>query len=175
MRFHPLDVPGAFLVEVEPSTDERGLFARTFDAEAFRQAGLPLVTSQSSLAFNRTAGTIRGLHWQDDPTPEVKLVRCTRGAVLDVLVDRRLASAGATTTVELSAESRAALYVPPFVAHGYQTLVDDTELTYDIEGRYDPGAGRGLRYDDPALGLTWPLPVSVISERDRAWPLLDCS
>ena len=172
MRFLPLDVPGAYLVEPDPSLDERGLFARTYDAELFRAAGLPLTTSQSIVAYNHLAGTIRGLHWQDEGAPETKLVRCTRGAVLDVLVDRRPASAGVTASIQLSADDRRAVYVPPMVAHGYQTLADATELTYDIEGSYAPSAARGLRFDDPALGLSWPLPVTVVSARDRAWPLL---
>lgn len=172
MRFVAMDVPGAFLIELDHLSDERGFFARTFDAAAFDAAGAPLRPTQSSIAYNHRAGTIRGMHWQDEPSPETKLVRCTRGGVLDVLIDRRPESLGSTVTVELSAENRRMLYVPPLVAHGYQTLVDDTELTYDMEGDYDAGAARGVRYDDPAFGVVWPLPVTLISERDRSWELV---
>jgi dTDP-4-dehydrorhamnose 3,5-epimerase len=167
-------IPGVVVVEVELLQDERGFFARTFDRDQFRAAGLEPTVAQASIAHNRLAGTVRGMHLSAAPSREAKLVRCTRGAVLDVVVDLREGSATylQSVSVELSGENRRALYVPPLVAHGYQTLLDDTELTYQISESYAPGRERGVRFDDPALGLTWPLAVSSISEKDTQWPLL---
>jgi dTDP-4-dehydrorhamnose 3,5-epimerase len=131
--------------------------------------------AQANVSFNHRAGTVRGMHWQQPPHAEPKLVRCTRGAVLDVVVDMREHSPTRLqhVAVQLSEHNRRALYVPPYFAHGYQTLVDGSEVVYQVGGEYVPGAERGLRHDDPALGIDWPLPVSVISAKDRAWPLLD--
>jgi dTDP-4-dehydrorhamnose 3,5-epimerase len=164
---------GARILEIERHVDERGFFARTFCARELEKAGLETAIAQSSLAYNHKRGTLRGMHWQADPAAEVKLIRCTRGAVWDVIIDLRPESAtyGRHLGVELSAESRRTLYVPKGFANGYQTLTDDAELAYQLSAFYTPSAQRGLRYDDPAFAIEWPLPVSVISERDRGWPL----
>ncbi len=163
------------VVDVERRDDERGFFARTFSRDEFLAAGPEPLVEQMSVSWSRRPGTLRGLHVRTAASPEAKLVRCTRGAVLDVLVDVRPDSPTCLRSfaVELPADNRRAVYVPPPVAHGHQTLVDDCELTYAMSAAHVPEAERGLRYDDPALGLTWPLPVTVLSERDASWPLLD--
>lgn len=175
MRLTPLDLPGVVLVQQERREDERGYFARSFDRATFADAGLDVRIEQCSVVRNARAGTVRGMHWQAAPDLESKLVRVTAGAVLDVVVDLRPDSPTylRSVAVELTAADGDALYVPPLVAHGYQTLRDGTELTYQMSAAHAPESARGLRYDDPALGLDWPLPVSVIAERDRGWPLLD--
>jgi dTDP-4-dehydrorhamnose 3,5-epimerase len=174
MRYTGTAVAGVVIVELEERRDERGMFARVFDAEEFQAHGLEPHVAQANLSTNRTAGTLRGLHRQRRPHAEGKLVRCTAGAVLDVAVDVRPDSPtrGRHVTVELTAENRRALFVPPYVAHGYQTLVDDSEVLYLVSGRYVPGAEEGFRYDDPAFGIAWPLPVSSVSDKDAAWPLV---
>jgi dTDP-4-dehydrorhamnose 3,5-epimerase len=171
MRFHPLDVDGAFLVEFDVHSDERGHFTRTFDAEEFADHGLSPDLAQGSSSFNRRAGTIRGMHWQCAPATETKLVRCTRGAVWDTIVDVRPESPtyGRVASVELAPDSPTALYVPACCAHGFQTLADATEVTYAISACYSPEHGRGIRFDDPAFAIEWPLAVTAISPRDRAW------
>jgi dTDP-4-dehydrorhamnose 3,5-epimerase len=168
-------IEGVAVVELELREDERGFFARTFSADEFRAAGLEPIVEQCNLSFNHRAGTLRGMHRQIAPHPEAKLVRCTRGAVIDIIVDMRDDSPTRLqhVAVELTAENRRALYVPPYFAHGYMTLTDGAEVQYQVSGAYAPAAERGLRYDDPALGLEWPLPVAVISEKDAAWPLLE--
>lgn len=175
MRITPTALAGAVLVELELRADDRGFFARSFCREEFAAAGLEPAVEQCNVSFNHRAGTLRGMHLQVAPATEAKLVRCTAGAVLDTIVDLRPDSETylGSWSVELSATNRRALYVPPMFAHGYQTLVDATEVTYQVSQAYTPGAERGLRYDDPALGLSWPLPVSIISEKDATWPLLD--
>jgi len=171
----PTAVPGPVLVDLERREDERGFFARTFCREEFAAAGLEPVVEQANLSFNHRAGTLRGMHLQVAPAEEAKLVRCTRGAIVDVVVDLREGSPTrySHVAVELTADNRRALYVPPMFAHGYQTLVDDTEVVYQVSAAYTPGTERGLRHDDPALGITWPLPVTVISAKDASWELLD--
>jgi dTDP-4-dehydrorhamnose 3,5-epimerase len=168
------DIEGVAVIDLETRDDHRGFFARTFDRQEFVDAGLEPLVEQCNLSFNHTAGTLRGMHFQVAPHPETKLVRCTRGAIVDIIVDMRPGSPTRLqhVQVELTAENRRALYVPPYFAHGYQTLVDGAEVTYQVSGAYTPAAERGLRYDDPDLGLSWPLPVSVISDKDGAWPLL---
>jgi dTDP-4-dehydrorhamnose 3,5-epimerase len=168
-------IEGVAIVELELRSDDRGFFARSFSAAEFAQAGLESVVEQCNVSFNHKAGTVRGMHRQIAPHPEAKLVRCTRGSILDIIVDLRDGSPtkGQHVAVELTADNRRALYVPPYFAHGYQTLVDDTEVTYQVSGSYAPEAERGLRHDDPALGLEWPLATSVISEKDRSWALLE--
>jgi len=168
------DIAGVAVIDLDLREDHRGFFARTFDRQEFVDAGLEPVVEQCNLSFNYAAGTLRGMHFQVSPHPETKLVRCTRGAIVDIIVDMRPDSPTRLqhVQVELTAENRRALYVPPYFAHGYQTLVDGTEVTYQVGGAYTPAAERGLRHDDPDLGLTWPLPVSVISDKDRSWPLL---
>jgi dTDP-4-dehydrorhamnose 3,5-epimerase len=174
MIFEPLPIPGAFRIRLRPVADERGFFARRFCAETFRDHGLETDFVQRSVSFNIRRGTLRGLHYQASPHAETKLVRCTRGAAFDVLVDLRPGSPGRGTWhgEEISADSGTVLYIPAGVAHGFQTLMEDTEIDYEITPAYVPGAVRGIRFDDPALAIDWPISDAVISERDRALPLL---
>ena len=174
LRFIPTDFAGVVLVEPERHADERGYFARSFCTEEFAAAGLTADFPQSSLSFNRVAGTVRGMHFQRPPHAETKLVRCARGAIFDVVVDLRPGEAtnGQWRGFELTAENSHALYIPPGLAHGFQTLEDASEVLYMITPAFRPGQDDGLRPDDPTIGLSWPLPVSVISGKDRAWPLL---
>jgi dTDP-4-dehydrorhamnose 3,5-epimerase len=175
MKFLETELEGAYIIEIEPRGDSRGFFARTFCQKEFADHGLNTFIMQSNLAFNATKGTLRGMHFQYPPAAETKLVRCTRGAILDIIVDLRPES---TTylqhiEVELSADNYRALYVPERFAHGYQVLEDVTETSYQVGEFYTPGLEGGLRYDDPRLGLTWPLPVGEISPKDAGWSLLD--
>lgn len=172
MIFTPTSLAGAWLVEPERMVDERGFFARTFCAAEMAAHGLPPQVAQCSIAWNRERGTVRGLHYPEPPHAEAKLVRCTRGAIYDVLVDLRPGSVSYKRhfAVELTADNRRQLWVPPGCAHGYQTLLPDTEVAYQMTEPYAPAAGRGVRWDDPAFGVPWPLPVTVISERDRGYP-----
>ena len=176
MIFTETRLRGAFVVDVEPHDDERGFFARVWDGEEFAAQGLDARVSQASLAYNHLAGTLRGLHYQIAPYAETKLVRCTHGAIWDVVVDLRRDSPTFLewVGVELSAENRRTLYVPEQFAHGYQTLVDASEVWYQMSAPYAPEAARGLRWDDPKLAIEWP-PAErrVISERDAGWPDLD--
>ncbi len=174
MRLVPTGIAGAVLVELDRHEDERGFFARSFDAEEFAAAGLEPAVAQCNISFNITAGTLRGMHYQDEQAPEPKLVRCTRGAVWDIIVDMRPDSPTRLqhVAVELSEDNALALYIPPYFAHGFQTLLDETEVFYQMGQRFVPGAGMGLRYDDPKLGLHWPMAVSVIAPKDLEWPLL---
>jgi dTDP-4-dehydrorhamnose 3,5-epimerase len=174
MRFEPTRLSGAFIVEPEPHEDSRGSFARTFCAREFSEQGLASVFVQSSISFNRKRGTLRGLHYQLPPACEVKLVRCTAGALYDVIVDLRPGSPTYLQHigVELTARNRRAVYVPEMFAHGLQTLEDDTEVFYEINAFYAPDKATGIRYDDPQLLINWPLPVAAIAERDRNWPSL---
>lgn len=175
MKLTPTAVDGAFIVDIDALEDDRGLFARMYDAEIFRAHGLEPTVAQGNLSFNHRAGTLRGMHLQVPPYAEAKLVRCTAGAIVDVAVDIRPDSPtrGHSVMVELTAENRRALYIPPYVAHGYQTLVDASEVSYLVSGPYAPGGERGYRHDDPAFGLVWPQPVAVISEKDATWPLIE--
>ena len=165
---------GPAIIDLELREDDRGFFARSFDRAEFAAAGLEPVVEQCNVSFNHRAGTLRGMHFQVAPATEAKLVRCTAGAVLDIVVDVREGSPTYLqhVAVELTAANRRSLYVPPMFAHGYQTLVDGAEVTYQVSEAYTPGTERGLRHDDPALGLSWPLPVSTISDKDASWPLL---
>lgn len=174
MIFTETRLSGAFIIDPEPRGDERGLFARTFCQHEFAAHGLKVEVAQTNLSFNHRAGTLRGLHFQRPPAAETKLVRCTRGAIVDVIVDLRPGSPTylGHVAVELSEDNRRALYVPELFAHGYQTLTDGAEVTYQVGEFYTPGAEGGLRHDDPRLGISWPLPVSVISGKDAGWPLL---
>lgn len=177
MKFTPTAVDGAFIVDLEPHADSRGLFARTFDVDEFAAHGMDVGVAQCNLSFNHHAGTLRGLHRQVPPYAEGKLVRCTAGAIVDVAVDVRPGSPtyGRHVLVELSAANRRALFVPAYVAHGYQTLVDDAEVSYQVSGPYAPGGEQGFRYDDPAFGIAWPLPVTNVSDKDAGWPLVETS
>jgi dTDP-4-dehydrorhamnose 3,5-epimerase len=175
MIFTPTPLGGAWTLDVEPREDERGFFARTFCRREFEEHGLDPEIAQCSLSVNAHAATLRGMHYQYAPHAEAKLVRCTRGAIHDVIVDLRPGSPsrGCWFGVDLTADNRRALYVPQGFSHGFQTLVPDSEVAYQISEFYSPGFDGGLRWDDPALGITWPdAPARVISERDLAWPLL---
>jgi len=174
MRFIPTDLPGAWIIELEPLNDERGFFARTVCAREFAAHGLATEFVQCSISVNDRRGTLRGLHYQLPPASEAKLVRCTAGALLDVIVDLRPESPAYLRhlAVDLTARNRRALYVPKLFAHGLQTLEDNTEVLYQISEYYAPGQSTGLRFDDPKLGIQWPLPVTAVSAKDRNWPLL---
>jgi dTDP-4-dehydrorhamnose 3,5-epimerase len=171
--FSETKLSGAFVIELERREDERGFFARAFCQHEFEEHGLKPVIAQANIGFNRKRGCVRGMHFQYPPAAETKTVRCTRGAVLDIIVDLRPESPTFLehVEVELTADNHRAIYIPERFAHGYQTLADDTETSYQVGEFYTPGVEGGLRYDDPALGLSWPLPVSVISEKDAGWAL----
>jgi len=172
MRFTETAIDGAFLVDLDTVSDDRGFFARAYSADEFEARGLMPRIAQVNVSHNRLKGTVRGLHYQVPPAVETKLMRCTAGGIYDVIVDLRPASPSYLTHVgvTLTGENRTALYVPGLVAHGYQTLEEQTEVTYPVGEFYTPGYERGLRWDDPAFGIEWPLPVAAISEKDRSWP-----
>lgn len=175
MHLRPLELEGAFVVDVVPHFDERGLFARTWSAAEFAECGLGVSWVQCSTSFNARSGTLRGLHYQAEPFPEEKLVRCTSGSVFDVIVDLRKASEtfGRWVGIELSADNRRGVFIPAGFAHGFQTLEDGTELCYLISETHRPELARGVRWDDPTLAIVWPsCPRRIISERDRALPPL---
>jgi dTDP-4-dehydrorhamnose 3,5-epimerase len=174
MKFHETPLPGAYVIEPERKEDERGFFARTWCAEEFAAYGLFVRWQQCSTSFNTKRGTLRGLHYQESPHQEAKLIRCTRGAIYDVIVDlrRQLPTFGTWAAVELTAENGNQLFVPKGCAHGFQTLVDDTEVYYQISERYCPDAARGIRWDDPAIGIHWRLPSPIVNARDRVYPEL---
>ncbi|MDX2205221.1 MAG: dTDP-4-dehydrorhamnose 3,5-epimerase [Hyphomicrobiaceae bacterium] len=177
MRFTETTLKGAFVIELERREDERGFFARSFCQREFAALGLEPAVAQANVAFNHLKGTLRGMHFQYPPAAETKVVRCTRGALLDVIIDLRPESPTylASFSVRLDEENRLALYVPQRFAHGYQVLEDKTEASYLHGEFYAPGTEGGLRYDDPRLGIVWPLPVSLISARDQAFaPLAEC-
>ena len=175
MIFTETTLKGAFIIDIEQKEDHRGFFARTFCAQEFVANGLEVTDAQSSIAFNYKKGTIRGMHYQAEPATEAKLVRCTQGAIYDVIIDMRPDSPTylAHIGVELTADNRRSLYVPEMFAHGYQTLTDNTEVLYQMNKFYMPGYERGLHYDDPILGIEWQLPVSEISEKDLKWQMLE--
>jgi dTDP-4-dehydrorhamnose 3,5-epimerase len=172
--FTETKLKGAFIIDLDLKEDNRGFFARAFCQHEFEEHGLKPVIAQANLAFNRRKGSVRGMHFQFPPAAETKLVRCTRGAIVDVIVDLRPESPTFLdyVAVELTADNHRALYVPERFAHGYQVLEDVTETSYQVGEFYAPEAEGGLRYDDPALGLTWPLPVTEMSDKDRAWAFL---
>ena len=175
MIFTETKLAGAFIVDLEPRGDARGFFARAFCQREFAEHGLKPTIAQANIASNRKRGTVRGMHFQYPPAAETKLVRCTRGAILDIIVDLRPESATYLdhVAVELTADNGRALYVPERFAHGYQVLCDNTDTTYQVGEFYAPASEGGLRHDDLRLGLTWPLPISVMSDKDRGWKLLD--
>jgi dTDP-4-dehydrorhamnose 3,5-epimerase len=172
MKFAQTELPGVFLVEPELLADDRGAFARSFCVDEFAAAGIEFEVVQANISFNRFKGTVRGMHFQADPYAEAKVVRCTRGALYDVVVDLRPDSAmyGKWIGAELNADNRKALFIPEGCAHGFQTLLDNTEVDYLMSSRYQPEAASGVRFDDPAIGIDWPLAVSSVSDRDRDWP-----
>lgn len=175
MIFTETALPGAYVLDLERREDSRGYFARSFCRHELEEHGLQPVIAQGNVAYNRIAGTLRGMHFQYPPKAETKIVRCTRGAIVDIIVDLRPESATylQSVAVELNEENGRALYVPERFAHGYQTLVDGTETSYQVGEFYAPEQEGGLAYDDPRLGLVWPLPVAAISEKDAQWQLLD--
>ncbi len=175
MIFTETKLKGAFIIDVERREDDRGFFARAFCQNEFADHGLKPVIAQANVAFNRRKGTLRGMHFQFPPHAETKLVRSTRGAIVDIIVDLRPESPTwlQHVEVELSADNHRALYVPERFAHGYQALEDATETSYQVGEFYAPGTEGGLSPFDPRLGLKWPLPVSSISPKDAAWKPLD--
>nr|WP_294169696.1 dTDP-4-dehydrorhamnose 3,5-epimerase [uncultured Sphingomonas sp.] len=175
MIFHKTALADATLVEAVVRGDERGSFARTMDRALFEEHGLKADFVQQNTSVSAQAGTLRGMHFQLRPHTEAKFVRCIRGAIVDVIVDIRR---GSPTFMqhgkfELSATNNRMLYVPEGFAHSFQTLVDDCEVTYLVTAAYAPDAERGLRWNDPRLGIEWPLPVTTISPKDASWPLLE--
>jgi dTDP-4-dehydrorhamnose 3,5-epimerase len=175
MLFIETKLKGAFIIDLERREDERGFFARAFCQNEFTAHALKPIIAQANLAFNIKKGTLRGMHFQFPPAAESKLVRCTRGAILDIIVDLRPESPTylQNISVELDEDNHRALYVPERFAHGYQALRDNTETSYQVGEFYAPACESGLMYNDPKLGLTWPLPVSVISAKDQEFGLLN--
>lgn len=175
MRFTPTNLHGAWLIDLEPHWDERGFFARSYCERELADRGLAPVHAQCNVSWNPKRGTLRGLHFNAPPHEEAKIVRCTSGAILDVIVDLRRASSThlAWTAVELDAQSRRMLYVPPGFAHGFLTLRDDSEVSYQMSAPYVPSAARGIRWNDPRLAIAWPHEPALISERDAGYPDYD--
>lgn len=173
MIFTQTDLEGAFIIDLERIADPRGFFARAWDRNEFEEHGLETRIAQSNLSFNKRRGTLRGMHYQVAPHAEVKLVRCTRGAMYDVIIDLRQGSPtyARWIGVELTEHNGRMLYIPKGFAHGFQTLRDDTEAFYMMSEFYTPGAAAGVRWDDPSFEIEWPLgEPTEISEKDRAWP-----
>jgi dTDP-4-dehydrorhamnose 3,5-epimerase len=175
MLFTETKISGAMIIDVERREDSRGFFARAFCQREFEAHGLKPIVAQGNIAFNHKRGTLRGMHFQFPPAAETKLVRCTRGAILDIIVDLRPESPTYLehVAVELNEDNCRALYVPERFAHGYQVLRDNTETSYLVGEFYTPGCEGGLLFDDPRLGLQWPLAVEIISDKDRRWKCLD--
>jgi dTDP-4-dehydrorhamnose 3,5-epimerase len=172
MIFHETKLPGVFEIRLEPNGDQRGFFARSWCQREFEQRGLNPITVQCNVSFNEKKGTLRGMHYQAEPHPEAKLVRCTQGSIYDVVVDMR---PGSTTfkewiSVVLSAANRSMIYVPEGFGHGFLTLEDRTEIFYQMSEFYYPELSRGVRWDDPGLQIEWPFQPEVISDRDRTYP-----
>src|SRR3954466_9105031 len=174
MIFIETELKGAFIIDIERREDERGFFGRAFCQHEFQKHGLKPIIAPVNVGSNRKKGTVRGMHFQYPPTAETKLVRCTRGAILDIIVDLRPESPTYLqhVSVELGEDDHRALYVPERFAHGYQALIDSTETSYQVGEFYSPSSEGGLMYNDPRLALKWPLPLSVISEKDLGWKLL---
>jgi dTDP-4-dehydrorhamnose 3,5-epimerase len=175
MIFQATEIAGLFVIEPRIIEDERGFFACSWTLDEFEQRGLNPRLVQCNISFNKRSGTLRGMHFQKQPHAEAKLVRCTRGSIYDVAIDLR---PGSPTQhlwfgAELSGENHRMLYIPEGFAHGYQTLTDATELVYQMSEYYHPESAGGVRWNDPAFGIKWPLPVTVIAERDATYPLLD--
>lgn len=172
MLFSETKLKGAYIIDLERREDERGFFARSWCADEFRKLGLNTRLVQCNVSFNAKKGTLRGMHYQVEPYPEAKVVRCTMGAIYDVIVDLRLDSPTFRRWVgmELSAENRRALYIPEGFAHGFQTLVDNTEVFYQMSEFFHPECARGIRWDDPVFGIEWPADDRIISGRDQEYP-----
>ncbi len=172
MIFVEIKLKGAFIIEPERLEDERGFFARTFDKKEFEACGLNTRWVQCNISFNKKKGTLRGMHYQAAPYQETKLVRCTMGALYDVIIDLRPDSPTFKQWmgVELTAENRRMLYIPKGFAHGFQTLLDDTEIFYQMSEFYHPECARGVRWDNAAFLIKWPIASPIVSDRDRAYP-----
>ncbi len=172
MIFHETGFYGCYLIEPEPREDERGFFARTFDAAEFRKKGLSAIIAECSISYNRSPLTLRGLHYQVSPNEEAKLVRCLRGRVYDVAVDLRLESATYRKWLafDLNDKNKLSVYMPERFAHGFLTLTPDVEMSYQMSATFEPGTASGIRWDDPELGIRWPDRPAVISTRDKIWP-----
>jgi dTDP-4-dehydrorhamnose 3,5-epimerase len=172
MIFHETKLAGAFIVELDRRIDDRGFFARSFCTGEFLRHGIDFTPVQANISHSNVRGTLRGMHYQGPPVSETKFIRCIRGAVWDVIIDMRPDSPTFLEHigVELSAENGLAIYVPDLFAHGNQALTEDAELLYLMGGAYTPGHERGVRFDDPLVGIEWPLPVTVIDQKDQAWP-----
>lgn len=175
MKFVETPLPGLYVVELETLQDDRGFFARSFCVREFEALGLDSTVAQCNISFNEKSGTLRGLHFQALPHEEAKLIRCTRGAIYDVAVDVRPDSATYLKwyAIELTPDNRRMLFVPRGFAHGFQTLLDNTEVSYLMSEFYHPISARGLRWNDPALAISWPLDNVIISDKDRMYPMLD--
>jgi dTDP-4-dehydrorhamnose 3,5-epimerase len=175
VKFTQTTLKDAVLIELEKRGDERGFFARTFCAKEFAAEGLETVFVQANTSQSALAGTLRGMHFQRPPNGEVKVIRCVKGAVYDVIIDLRSGSPtfGRWEGFELSEVNGRMLYVPKGFAHGFQTRADDTAVAYQVSHPYTPGAEGGLRWDDPAFAIAWPRPVTVLSDKDAAWPDAD--
>lgn len=173
MHFTQTEISGAWLIDPIPHEDNRGRFFRAWCVHEFTERGINFVPVQANMGLSFRKGTVRGMHFQVEPALEAKLVRCTRGAMFDVVLDVRPNSKtyGKWYGVELTADNGRMLYLPERCAHGYQTLEDGTEMHYLASHIYSPSAARGARFDDPAFRINWPLPVSIVSEQDRNWPL----
>jgi dTDP-4-dehydrorhamnose 3,5-epimerase len=172
MKITPAALPGALILDVDRLSDERGFFARTFCTEELGALGVDTRVAQMNISYNRRQGTLRGMHFQAAPHEESKIVRCTRGRIFDVIVDIRADSPGRGRwcAVELSQDNHRALYLPVGFAHGFQTLSDDAEVLYIMGSSYRKEAAQGYRYDDPAFGIAWPMPPTVIAQRDLDYP-----
>lgn len=172
MFFTPTELEGAYIIDIQRFEDNRGFFARTWASDEFEKQGLVSRIVQTNLSYNRKKGTLRGMHFQHAPYAETKLVRCICGAIVDIIIDLRPESPSYKrwTSVELSAENRRAIYVPEGFAHGFQTLVDDVEVMYQVSQAYTPSAAGGVRFDDPVFGIEWPLAPSEMSQQDTLWP-----
>lgn len=173
MIFKETKLQGAFIVELEKFEDERGFFAHSWSERKFAEHGLDPRVAECSISFNRKRGTLRGMHYQAAPHGQVKLVRCSRGAIYDVIIDLRTGSPTFKqwVGVELTSENRRMLYIPKDFAHGFQTLDDETEVFYQMSDAYAPESGRGVRWNDPAFGIAWPEAAAIIiNERDRTYP-----
>lgn len=171
MKFIETKLKGAYLIELDYIKDDRGFFARSWCQQEFKELGLDANLVQCNISFNHKRGTVRGMHYQAEPYPEAKLVRCTRGAIYDVIIDIRPESASYKqwVGVELSSENHQMLYIPHGKAHGFQTLVDDTEVFYQMSEFYNSDSARGIRWDDPSFKIEWKLPIASISERDQTY------
>lgn len=174
MIFTKTTIPGVYRIDIEPQKDERGFFARTFCIDEYGKSGIPMNIVQTNISHNSKKGTLRGLHMQRSPFAEDKIVTCTHGAIFDVVVDMRAESATyrSHVAIELSRNNRQLLFIPKGCAHGFLTLEDDTDVTYLMSEFFHPECAQGYRYDDPAFGIAWPIPVAIISEKDKTYPII---